>query len=336
MKKSHFIGLFVVLFLLIVPDYVFASTYEYDELNRLKVVIYDNGDKEEYFYDENGNITEIRKTYAEVILESISLDKESYSLRKGDTYKVSVKGKYTDGSEKDITSSSMFVSSSRTIFKVSNNGTITAVGDGQGVIKAISNGKEITALVTVSEEDKEAPTIPTNFKCYSKGVKSIRLSWNGSTDNEKVDKYYVYLNGVKTYETKNMTFFKCNFQPATTYSFRVSAVDTNGNESGLSDEVVVTTDNEVIADPSIPSEFKCYYKGAHTIRLSWEPSKGTNEIEKYVIYLNGVKRYETDKCTFGRVTFLAGTTYKFKISAVDINGNESPLSQEIVVTTNDE
>ena len=336
MKKSHLIGLFVVLFLLIVPDYVYAATYEYDELNRLKVVIHDNGDKEEYFYDANGNITEIKRTYAEVVLESISLDKESYNLNVGDTCKVSVKGKYSNGSVKDISSSIMFVSSNRNVFKISNNGTITAIGKGQGVLKVVSNGKEITALVTVKDEDKEAPTTPTNFKCYSKGVKTIRLCWDGSTDNVKVDKYYVYINGVKTYETKNMTFFKCNFDSATTYTFRVSAVDISGNESNLSDEVIVTTNEEVVTDLSTPTNFNCYYKGAHTIRLSWEPSKGTNEIEKYVIYLNGVKRYETDKCTFGRVTFNAGTTYKFKVSAVDIYGNESPVSQEITVTTNAE
>ena len=44
----------VIIFMIAAP--VYAETYEYDELNRLKKVNYDNGTVIEYSYDAAGNL----------------------------------------------------------------------------------------------------------------------------------------------------------------------------------------------------------------------------------------------------------------------------------------
>ncbi|MEW6746637.1 MAG: RHS repeat domain-containing protein [Planctomycetota bacterium] len=47
----------VIAFLLLASSSLFAITYEYDQLNRLKKVTYDNGTVIEFTYDAAGNRT---------------------------------------------------------------------------------------------------------------------------------------------------------------------------------------------------------------------------------------------------------------------------------------
>lgn len=328
MKKFKATIMIVLFFLLIIPTNVYAATYEYDELNRVKVIIYDNGDKEEYFYDSAGNIVEIKKTYASNVLNKIVLDKDVYILNEGEECNISPLGEYVDGSKKEL-SGIMYSSSDKNIFKVSNSGKITALKAGEGRVKVISNGKETTAIVKVMDNTK--PTTPSNLKLISKGAHTIRLSWDESTDNTEIDKYIVYCNNKKIQEADRLTFVKTSFSPGTTYSFKVTAVDIYGNESDFSQELIVITDSGI---PTTPTNFKCYFKGANTIRLSWDASSDNVKVEKYIIYRDDKKAYETTNLSFVRTSFQPGTTYRFRISAVDNEGNESELSEEIVVTTN--
>lgn len=66
MKKKMLIVLSVVFMLVIImPEHVRAEKYEYDELNRVIKVTYDDGSYITYEYDRNGNVTSVKVHEAE-------------------------------------------------------------------------------------------------------------------------------------------------------------------------------------------------------------------------------------------------------------------------------
>lgn len=63
MKKSLFFAVLVLL--LCSVSYVSAETYQYDKLNRLTKVIYEDGSYISYEYDASGNLSKIIRTTAQ-------------------------------------------------------------------------------------------------------------------------------------------------------------------------------------------------------------------------------------------------------------------------------
>ena len=64
-KRTKVIGLIMLLILIMTPGKVLAEEYEYDDLNRLIKVTYDDGSYVEYVYDSNGNIISTKVHKAE-------------------------------------------------------------------------------------------------------------------------------------------------------------------------------------------------------------------------------------------------------------------------------
>lgn len=60
-----------------VPINAFAETYEYDNLNRVTKVTYDDGSYVTYEYDKNGNITNIEVHEAETTKKQVETEKET-------------------------------------------------------------------------------------------------------------------------------------------------------------------------------------------------------------------------------------------------------------------
>ena len=64
----------------------------------------------------------------------------------------------------------------------------------------------------------------------------IDLSWTGSTDNVGVDKYDIFINGVKTYSTTLTSTTVSGLDSLTLHSFVVKARDAAGNYSQPSNQ----------------------------------------------------------------------------------------------------
>ncbi len=92
-----------------------------------------------------------------------------------------------------------------------------------------------------TEVDNTAPTAPTNLRVLSTFSNYVNLSWTGSTDNVGVDKYDIFLNGVKTYTTTGTDFTAANLDSNKLYTITVKARDAVGNLSVASNQVTINT-----------------------------------------------------------------------------------------------
>ena len=91
--------------------------------------------------------------------------------------------------------------------------------------------------------DLAAPTAPTSLAVGGVTSTSISLSWNASSDNAGVSGYRIYRNGGTTPLTSvaGTSYTDSGLAAETAFSYQVSAYDTAGNESGLSNQVTATT-----------------------------------------------------------------------------------------------
>ncbi len=71
---------------------------------------------------------------------------------------------------------------------------------------------------------------------------TVAISWPASTDNVAVARYDIYRDGNKVGSSTNTSFTDINLTANTTYSYRVLAIDTSGNQSpAQSPALLVTT-----------------------------------------------------------------------------------------------
>ncbi|APG64376.1 hypothetical protein LPB136_02885 [Tenacibaculum todarodis] len=89
--------------------------------------------------------------------------------------------------------------------------------------------------------DTTAPTAPTNATASTISDSSFVLTWDAATDDNEVESYDVYLDGVLNSNVTTLTYTIINLSPTTSYTAYVIAKDTSGNPSAQSNTVNVTT-----------------------------------------------------------------------------------------------
>lgn len=106
----------------------------------------------------------------------------------------------------------------------------------------------IDAYVWVKEasSDTTAPTIPANLRMTGRTSSSISLAWDAAADNVGVVQYLAEMkpsggNWTQIGTPAATSFSKTGLAAATTYLFRVKAMDAAGNASAWSNELSATT-----------------------------------------------------------------------------------------------
>ena len=97
------------------------------------------------------------------------------------------------------------------------------------------------SLVTRSDRDTQAPTVPTALKATKTTGKGFTLLWTASTDDVAVAGYEIFKNGTPLGTSIGATFDATGLAGATTYQITVKAVDGAGNASAASEALAVTT-----------------------------------------------------------------------------------------------
>jgi chitodextrinase len=191
--------------------------------------------------------------------------------------------------------------------------------------------------------DRKKPTAPTNLVVTGTTEHSVSLAWGPSTDNSG---HFVYLiccpTGMNT--TVNQTEMSHTvegLQSGKTYIIRVYARDAAGNTSSSSNPVTVTLPGE-IAGPTQPVVEVLDVGPTHST-LSWV-STDDGSLIWYTIFVDGQQvstlnsRTKTFTCAAvlvptGCVPLDQDTTYTFTVRARDVDGNNSPMSEPVLVTT---
>lgn len=199
-------------------------------------------------------------------------------------------------------------------------------------------------LCMETEADSSAPDKPSGLTATALAGNIIRLSWNASSDNSGSLKYMVYRAGAKIAEVNEISYSDILLTGSTKYCYTVSAVDMAGNESEKSSGACATTAVVYVPPPpppvpidqiapSVPSNVSAFVESSTSIKLTWSDSTDNVGVTGYRIYRSGSLIATVNGTVFIEGGLTLGSTYCYKVSAIDAAGNESVKYAEICANT---
>lgn len=188
------------------------------------------------------------------------------------------------------------------------------------------------------EDDTEAPATPMNFTSSDalSGDGGVYLMWDENTESD-LDGYTLY----RSYGTVDFTaiaslttnyYMDAGLDYDTEYSYKLTAHDTEGNESGFTNVVSVTPIN--LNAPATPTNFQIMAHNKPTeflvnVELTWNANT-ESDFSHYKLYRSEVSGlFATDASSYLDSTtenfyideaVTPGTTYHYKLIAYDMGG----------------
>jgi uncharacterized repeat protein (TIGR03806 family) len=208
--------------------------------------------------------------------------------------------------------------------------------DNAGNASAFSAAAAVTTVA-----DTTAPPVPGGLAASVISSTQIDLTWNAviDTGGAGLAGYRVLRNGavIATVGAGTTTAADTGLSAGTAYTYRVRAFDAAGNESPDSAPVTATT-RPPPADTTPPSTpaLSIAASTSTSVTLSWTASTdaGGSGLAGYRVFRGGTQIATgitaTSYVDAGRTP---GTAYTYAVSAVDVAGNASPLSNSVSVTT---
>ncbi len=209
--------------------------------------------------------------------------------------------------------------------------------DGSGNVSTSSN--EVNAL----SPDKIIPTAPQGLTATA-GDRQVTLKWSKNAEADFF-RYLIY-GGTVLNPTTPIDFTTgindtskiiTGLLPGTTYYFRITAIDSNYNESGYSNQVNATP---IDLPPAAPQNLTAT-AGNGQVSLKWNRVADT-DLKRYRIYrgTSSPASTLTDSTSAGNLNdttktiagLTNGTTYYFRITTLNSADNESQFSNEVSVT----
>jgi chitinase len=199
-----------------------------------------------------------------------------------------------------------------------------------------------SSVLSAQLRDRIPPTAPTNLVVTATTEHSVSLTWNPSTDNSGRFSYIICCAGTTVTVSQTTTSHTLEgLQSGKTYTFRVYAKDAAGNLSKSSNPVTITLPG-ALAAPTKPVVGVLDVGPTHA-SINWSSTDDGSTIW-YTIYIDGepVSTMNSKSGTFTCAAVLVPTgctpldqetTYTFTIRARDVDGNLSPLSDPVFVTT---
>ena len=190
--------------------------------------------------------------------------------------------------------------------------------------------------------DRTPPTAPIALTVIATTEHSVTLSWGASTDNSGKFTYIIQATGVTATVSQATTSHTIEgLQAGKTYIVRVYAKDFAGNISKSSNPVTVTLPGQIAA-PTKPLVTVQGVGPTHA-SLNWVSTDNGPTIW-YTIYIDGeqVSTVNSRSGTFTCAKVMVPTyctpidqetTYTFTVRARDSDGNLSPMSDPVFVTT---
>jgi fibronectin type 3 domain-containing protein/photosystem II stability/assembly factor-like uncharacterized protein len=209
-------------------------------------------------------------------------------------------------------------------------------------VDSTGNESSYSDAVSAVPADRLAPSAPSNLVVTDSSSGTISLEWGKNVEPDLLC-YRIYRGTSSNPTTKvdsatgssdtSKTF--TGLTNGTRYYFRVTAVDSTGNESGYSNETNAVPGDRI--PPASPANLVVTDSSSKTITVKWRTSAETDFL-RYRIYrgISAAPTSEVDSTTAGITdtsrTFTGltnGTRYYVRVTAVDSAGNESPYSNEV-------
>jgi fibronectin type 3 domain-containing protein len=195
---------------------------------------------------------------------------------------------------------------------------------------------EATAKTLV---DNIPPTAPSALGYTVSTKTSVRLTWKPATDNEKIARYDIYVNGVKTYSVNESGFTVTGLDSLIPYNFVVRAVDAAGNVSPPSNQVTyLPAGANAGAKPGIPSTVAATALDYTRISITWADTISNETAFEIVRSLSVDGTYvpvftaPANSTSFTDSGLVASTKYFYRVRSINANG-ESGFSPKVNATT---
>jgi beta-lactamase superfamily II metal-dependent hydrolase/chitodextrinase len=180
--------------------------------------------------------------------------------------------------------------------------------------------------------DIDVPTTPGKPIVSEVTVKTVKITWEKSSDNFAVKGYEIYRDDKIIGTTPENVFTDKELKPDTTYKYYVRAFDDALNYSSVSDSVYAITEKDIVA-PTIPVNVMLSSKTAASVTISWDKSSDNVAVKEYNIYRDGNNLIATtDKLSYTDNGLTQDKTYTYAVKAVDASGNESGASSVLTCT----
>ena len=105
---------------------------------------------------------------------------------------------------------------------------------------AAGNASPQSVSVPITTPDPYPPEAPTNLQAVVQGA-LVKLTWTAAVDNFAIGHYDVFRDGILVGQPGTAAYNDANAAAQTTYTYTVQAFDPQGNSSGLSAPLSVTT-----------------------------------------------------------------------------------------------
>ncbi|MDN4081310.1 hypothetical protein QYF52_25630 [Paenibacillus polymyxa] len=202
-----------------------------------------------------------------------------------------------------------------------------------------SNGfnRYIYELNVFGTPDTTPPAAPTGFNGTA-GDSTVTLNFGRNTETD-FSHYVLYTDGVpKKYLDAEVDLEKTNSRKilltgldnGKKYTFYLTAVDADGNESVRAGPIILTPRLPDTIPPAVPT--LSGQAGNESVELQWTPGK-EDDLAGYMIYQNGTTLRKLGVDNRLKITRLQNNkTYSYEVSAFDTSGNESARSNMVSVT----
>jgi chitodextrinase len=193
-----------------------------------------------------------------------------------------------------------------------------------------STSAQVTVRNAVTVADTSPPTAPTNLTATLSGG-TVKLTWDGSSDNVAVTGYTVYRGGVAVAISTSTSYTDLTPPQGTSSSYTVKATDAAGNLSGVSNTVSVAVPADKTL-PTAPTNLKAV-AGTKQVALTWTAAKDNVGVAHYYLYRGNVKYKLLGNVTsFTDTGLTTNTKYSYKVYALDAAGNWSAASTNVTAT----
>lgn len=222
--------------------------------------------------------------------------------------------------------------------------TLTVSAPGQYKIKVTekfgcsSNFSNLFPVINAAGKNGPAPVAGVIASATSKT--SIQLNWSQNSSpiyNETGFEIYQSTGNAGPYKLVAIApadiseFPITDLTPGTTYSYKIRPV--NGNAAAATSEAVEVVTLSDTTAPTAPSNLRVTNINRNSIELLWDQPSDDVSVEKYDVYVNGVKSFVTESTGYTVYNLKQNTTYTFLIRARDGAGNQSPASNQASATT---
>ena len=152
----------------------------------------------------------------------------------------------------------------------------------------------------------------------------LKLYWEPSNDNVKVEGYKVFRSGIEVATTELPVYIDDNFVETDTYDYSVIAFDSAMNMSKPSNTSGFGRD---ITPPSV-TQLTVDTLNDSSVRLSWTESTDDKGVKEYIVFRNGIEITRVNVLTYDDILLSSMTNYVYSVKSVDLSGNTSDCSNE--------